>query len=537
MRAALLLAVLAVAPLQIRDQRAALELITRKAVARTAASLPPEVANDLAMLYGRSEGAPVWLDAAGRPRSAAADAVALLTRAAEEGLSPATYHAGSLAEALSAARGPAATPEVRVAFDVDLSARLLLYLRHLHFGRIDPRTLGWRLTIRVESHDLPEVLWRAIVAGKVDMAHAQLVPQFQQYARLRTALSAYRALAADADVRAPALPGTSVGPRAALPDVASLRRLLRATADLGDPGTSVPEPGVYDGATAEAVARFQARHGLAPDGVIGAATRTALTTPFSARVRQIEMALERLRWVSDLDDGRRLIAVNIPMFRLWAWDRVPSDEAPALDMAVVVGRALNHRTPVFVESLERVIVRPYWVVPHSIVVAEILPALARDPRYLDAHAFEIVERENGRPIISSPENLARLRAGQVILRQRPGPSNALGLIKFLFPNADNVYMHATPQPELFARSRRDFSHGCIRVENPVGLATWVLQSVNGWTREAIEQAMAGSSTRTIELDRPITVVLFYTTAAVVTDGNVHFADDVYGQDAALAAIW
>jgi murein L,D-transpeptidase YcbB/YkuD len=533
-RTALLLTLAAALAGHALDQRASFESASRSAVVRAAAFLPSAVANDLLALYGRSEGAPLWLDAAGTPRPDAADAVRILARAAEEGLSPRTYDAGALADALSSASGPGASVEARVEFDVRLSGSLLLYLRHLHFGRIDPRTLGLRLSARVESHDLPEVLWRAIAAGTIEMAHAELVPQFHQYARLRTALAAYRTLAA-ADMKGPSLPVKPAAAGGALADVAGLRGVLHATGDLDE--LDAPEPGIYDAATAEAVTRFQARHGLAPDGVIGAATRTALMVPFSTRVRQIEMALERLRWVSDLDDGRRLIAVNIPMFRLWAWDRVPSGEPPALDMAVVVGRALNHRTPVFVESLERVIVRPYWVVPHSIVVGEILPALVRNSRYLDEHAFEIVDRDDGRPVTATPETLARLRSGRLTLRQRPGPSNALGLIKFLFPNADSVYMHSTPQPELFTRTRRDFSHGCIRVEDPVELATWVTRSVDGWSREAIERAMAGKSTRTIDLETPITVVLFYTTAAVVTDGTVHFADDVYGQDAALAAIW
>lgn len=206
------------------------------------------------------------------------------------------------------------------------------------------------------------------------------------------------------------------------------------------------------------------------------------------------------------------------MFRLWAWDAVDG-RPPAFGMDAIVGRASRTQTPVFMEDLREVIFRPYWNVPPSILRGEILPALRRDPDYLRKHDMEVVRGTEHDPLD---------------VRQRPGAKNALGLVKFVFPNDDNVYMHGTPATELFARRRRDFSHGCVRVADPAALAEWVLRDLPDWTRARIETAMAGPGSTSVKLPRPITVVLFYTTAAVTPDdGRLHFVDDIYRHDARL----
>jgi murein L,D-transpeptidase YcbB/YkuD len=283
-----------------------------------------------------------------------------------------------------------------------------------------------------------------------------------------------------------------------------LRRFLIAVGDLAD-----------EEALETGVRRFQGRHGLAADGVIGPATRTQHAVPLSQRVRQIELSMERLRWLPDRDT-ERLIGVNIPMFRLWA---VEGRDA-VFTTEVIVGRAVNTRTPVMIERLEQIVFRPYWNVPASILRNEILPALRRDPHYLRKHNMEFVRDGPTRRV-----------------RQRPGPANALGLIKFSFPNDENVYMHGTPTPSLFRRPRRDFSHGCIRVADPVGLAEWLL-GPEGWSRERIVAAMDTAPGGTVTLAQPVRVVLFYLTAfAVPGDGMVYFADDLYGHDARLDRAW
>jgi len=240
------------------------------------------------------------------------------------------------------------------------------------------------------------------------------------------------------------------------------------------------------------------------------------SAPDSSAVHKIELAMERLRWLSELGSGR-LLVVNIPMFRLWAFEKDRLDGMPSLDMGVIVGRAQTTRTPVFVSDMRSVVFRPFWNVPDSILRKEILPAVARDPRYLEKNDMEMI------------------RSGdRVVVRQRPGPNNALGLVKFVFPNPYDVYMHGTPARELFARARRDFSHGCVRVEDPVALAGWALERNEGWNRARITAAMGGTETQTVNLASSIRVVLFYTTAVYMpADGTVRFAEDIYGYDASL----
>ena len=296
------------------------------------------------------------------------------------------------------------------------------------------------------------------------------------------------------------------------------------------------DPEQYDAALSGGVARFQSRHGLAVDGVLGPATFTALAVPLAWRVRQLELALERQRWLPHV--GRdRLVVVNIPMFSLWTWDTIPPRERPAFGTGVVVGRALSTETPVFAGEIHEIVFQPYWNIPRSIVRDEVLPALGRDPGYLVSNDMEIVRGpgDDAVPVPQTVESIAALASGTLRVRQRPGVRNALGQMKFVFPNENDIYMHGTPAQELFTRHRRDFSHGCVRVEDPVGLAEWALAGQPGWDRAAILAASSsGPVSRHIPLARPVRVVLFYTTAiASPDDGAVHFAEDIYRHDVRL----
>lgn len=267
-----------------------------------------------------------------------------------------------------------------------------------------------------------------------------------------------------------------------------------------------------------------------------ASQRTLAEAP-PRRIRQIELAMERLRWLPRLQDSR-VVLINIPMFQLWAWDGRRAGSRPDVAMRVIVGRAMRTQTPVLVKELTQVVFKPYWNVPTSILRGEILPKLARDPSYLRKENMEIVS--GAQALAESPDALEQLRRGTARVRQRPGPNNALGSIKFVFPNEQDVYMHGTPARALFARTRRDFSHGCIRVEDPVALAEWVLAETGDWPRTRIESATKAPASATVSLPHAIRVIVFYTTAAVVPDGTLQFADDIYGFDAklerALAAV-
>ena len=220
---------------------------------------------------------------------------------------------------------------------------------------------------------------------------------------------------------------------------------------------------------------------------------------------------------------------------MWASDPRGADEP--LRMNVVVGQSLNHQTPLFVEQLEYVIFRPYWNPPYGITVKEIVPKARRDPGYMARENLEIVASgaDNATALEPTPENLSKVVAGKLSIRQKPGEKNSLGLAKFMFPNDEAIYMHGTPAQQLFSKARRDFSHGCIRLEDPARLAEWVLRDQPEWTRARIDAAMKGDRPTRVNLKQPITVVLFYDTVHVNSENVVFFAEDIYGHDRTLGA--
>jgi murein L,D-transpeptidase YcbB/YkuD len=315
--------------------------------------------------------------------------------------------------------------------------------------------------------------------------------------------------------------------------------LLVAEGDLAEAdGASAAGTALFDSTLSAALTRFQDRHGLSADGALGGATLAALTTPMAVRVRQIELTLERWRWLPAF--GAPPIIVNIPEFRLFAFNTTADRVASILQMPVIVGQAyVAKRTPVFVGDLKYVVFRPYWDVPRSITVREMLPAIRARADYLDHNHLQIVAGagDDAKVVEATPEALAALAAGRLRLRQEPGDDNALGLVKFLFPNSHNVYMHSTPAHQLFLASRRAFSHGCIRVSDPVALATYVLRNAPGeWDSQRIEDAMHAPKPTRVELRDPIPVMILYGTAMATEAGPVQFFEDIYGHDRKLESL-
>jgi len=488
---------------------------------------------ELIELYGPVGFTPIWTDGSGTLRDSALDAVRLLESSAADGLEPADYGLVELRAMLATRTSRRVPPELIAPLDVALSERLLRYLQDLHFGRIDPRAVGFLLNVPRDGHDFPTLLRDAVAARRlVDVAHAW-APRGPEYPALVVALARYREMASRERHDLPRF-SRSVHPGERWDGAPALHARLVLLGDLPG-GMPVQALEVYDGPLVEGVRRFQRRHGLEPDGVLGAKTMTQLAVPLAWRVRQLELAMERLRWLPHRSE-ERLIVVNIPMFRLFAWDTIPPAGAPSFSTRVVVGRAFGGRTPVFSAALTEIVFRPYWNVPGSIVRKEILPKLARDPGYLDREQMEVVDgqRDDSPVVAATAENLLQARKGLLRIRQRPGPKNALGLIKFSFPNEHDVYMHGTPAQALFARSRRDFSHGCVRVEDPVGLAEWVLGAQPGWDRERILGAKDAAESSRVPVKVPLRVILLYSTAAVLLEsGEVAFADDIYQHDQSL----
>jgi murein L,D-transpeptidase YcbB/YkuD len=503
----------------------------------------PHLAPTLKAAYEREPDRLLWFRGE-EPSPMVTRALGAVGAAGEHGLDPADYDAEWLTEewALLHSGTEISGPD-RALFDLGLSVAVGRLLAAVHMGRVDPATLHWGYDLAPKRLDL-EARLRDVRDGKaVDLALPELEPPFAHYARARRALALYKERAAAGEPEAvPPLPEGRKKVEDGDPwaGVTALGARLEALGDLSAEdaatggGSAADGTPLYAGPVVEAVKRFQLRHGLETDGVIGKGTLAALDVPLADRIRQIELALERERWLPAMT-RRPMVFVNVALFRLWATDPATDDEP--LRMNVVVGKSLHHRTPIFIEEMKYVVFRPYWNVPYSIAARETVPRARKDPAYLAEHDFEIVASgaENAAALPPTAENLDAIVAGTLHVRQKPGPTNALGLAKFIFPNADNVYMHGTPAQQLFSRARRDFSHGCIRLENPAGLAQWVLRDRPEWTPEKIEAAMQGERPIRVGLDEPLRVVLFYVTVHVDSEGVVYFADDIYGDDDKLDA--
>jgi L,D-transpeptidase YcbB len=482
--------------------------------------------NTLASLYEPVNYSPVWL-AEGRVSPQAKAIIEMMRDASEKGLSPQDYDAAKLAE-WADQLSPTASADSMAHLDLALSIAAMRYISALHNGRVDPHQAHFGLRQGNEQFDLAAFLREKILATQnVRREIEGIEPPFIGYRHTEAALVRYLALEKQDVAKLPDRPRANLKPGQAYADLPALAARLALLGDLPSPQEAQAD--IYRGAIVDAIKKFQRRHGLPPSGIVDAPTYRALTTPLSKRVSQLQLTLERWRWLRA--DILPAIVVNIPEFELRAFDE---DHHVALKMHVIVGKAYRHRTPVFEDSLKSVIIRPYWNVPGSIQRAEIIPNLRKDPNYLEKHRFQLVDKGNGLPgNLSRDDVVARLATGSFRVRQLPGPANSLGLLKFDFPNQYNVYMHGTPQQDLFSQTRRDFSHGCIRVEDPVSLATWVLQGEGNWSRQRIVDAMNVPETVTIPVRRPITILLLYGSVVVEDSGEIHFFDDIYGHDALL----
>lgn len=422
-------------------------------------------------------------------------------------------------------------------FDVALTVSAMRYISDLHIGRINPRHVNFELSVEEKKYDLAEFLRnRLLPAADVNAVLAGVEPPFAGYQRTEAALVHYTELAhQDVQEKLP-VPVKAIDPGQPYAGIAQLQTFLQTVGDLpAESNAGGPAPQLYEGALVEGVKHFQKEHGLDVDGRLGPATVKAMNVPLADRVRQLQLTLERWRWLPSSFSAPPII-VNIPDFRLRALN---PDNTVAMDMRVVVGAAMRTETPVFSRDMTYVVFRPYWVVPPGIMRRSILPAIRRNRNYLANNRYEVTTPA-GKVVTNgavSDEVLAQLQSGKLMVRQRPGPNNALGLVKLIFPNEHAVYLHSTPATELFARSRRDFSSGCIRVEKPAELTAWVLRNNPGWPLERVQQAMqSGPDDVTVKLAQRVPVFIVYGTAIAYADGEVHFYDDLYGFDARLNAV-
>jgi murein L,D-transpeptidase YcbB/YkuD len=453
----------------------------------------------------------------------------VLRHANNKGLNSDDYEASRWDARLQQLGNPTAAAQ----FDATLTVCVMRYISDLRIGKVNPRHFKFGISVERKKYELAQFVRTRLASGDdIQTALDTVEPPFPGYKRTQAAFQHYLKLSQeDNPERLPEIT-KNITPGKEYAGVPRLSRLLRLLGDLPSQADIRPD-NIYDGPLVDAVKRFQRRHGLSSNGVLGTQIVQLLNTPLSDRVEQLRLALERWRWVSS-EFPQPPVVVNIPEFRLRAFG---TEGRVVLSTNVVVGKAFRHETPVFEDEMQYVVFRPYWNVPPGIQRSEIVPAIQRDRDYLLKNNYEALTPD-GDIVTSgriSDALLRQLRAGKLTIRQRPGPGNALGLVKLIFPNAHNVYLHSTPSQQLFSRPRRDFSHGCIRVENAAKLAAWALAAnEQGWTLEKVLRVMEGTEDNVqVNLARSIPVLILYTTAVVDENGATHFFDDIYRYDAEL----
>jgi murein L,D-transpeptidase YcbB/YkuD len=476
----------------------------------------------LARVYEGRNFTPAW---AGSGR--ADELVQLIEATAADGLDPADYHLSEVRRVRDMlANGRRFDTAERAAIDIVLTDSLIRLGYHQRFGKVNPNDLDpdWNFTRELRNGDPALVIQEALESESLTAYMETLLPRAEIYRQLQRQLAQYRQLASAGGW--PVVPdGPTLRPGDSDKRLEVLARRLAITGDL--PAGSSVDASVYGGVLETAVRNFQARHGLFVDGVAGPATLRALNVTVEQRIDQIRVNLERARWVLDnLEDD--FVIVNIAGFRVYLY----RGRKEVWSSRAVVGKTYR-KTPVFRSTMQYLVFNPDWTVPYSIATSDILPAVQRDPGYLAAGNFVVKDRDGD---IVDPAGIdwASLRAGSFpyTLVQRPGKNNALGEVKFMFPNEHAVYLHDTPGKGMFDRAARTFSSGCVRVEYPFKLAELLLEG-NGMDAADIEQLRRNRRTRSVFLEQPIPVLLMYWTAEVGRDGQIHFYDDVYERDSPL----
>jgi len=474
---------------------------------------------------------PAWSDNAG-PQRHVDDLIAAIHEADREGLRRNDYHLARVETILREVRQNqeqkrSLNPRRLVDLDLLLTDAFMIYGSHLLAGRINPETIDSEWVANRRGADFSKALQTALDTNRIDETLKSLLPSQLGYARLRNALAHYREIAASGGW--PAVPG---GPKIQIGDrgerVRALCLRLMATGDLDKQDTVRDH---LDDILEKALRKFQERHGLDVDGVVGPTTLEALNVPVEQRMRQLELNLERWRWLPQTL-GERYILVNMANFEL----NVAEKDQPVMAMRVVVGKGYR-RTPVFSGKMTYLVFNPYWHVPPGIAIKDKLPLIRKDPDYLMKQNMRVFQGWGAEAKEIDPKSIdwskVNAKNFRYRLRQDPGPWNALGRVKFMFPNRFNVYIHDTPSRELFDKTVRMFSSGCIRIEKPIELAEYLLRDDPKWTRESILAAIDRRVEQTVQLRERIWVHLLYWTAWVSEDGITHFVRDIYERDKRL----
>ena len=487
----------------------------------------------VARYYESQQFSPRWRDPA-----RLGQLVDALLGLASDGLDPDDYHVDALDAFRAELRGGKPLPDgEQASLEILATDAMMLGLYHLYLGKVDPEQLSsqWNFASRPVSVERGfEALTRALDSGAIRETFERARPQHAWYRRGRERLKEYRALAAAGGW--PTLPdGPSLKPGMQDARVPVLRRRLQVTRDLeaagatstaAAPGEATSPADLYDPALEAGVKRFQERHGLTPDGAVGPATRAAMNVPVEKRIDQIRVNLERARWVLHEMKGD-FVLVDVAGFDVSYF----RDDEPVWTSKVIVGRPFRE-TPIFKSLITYVVFNPTWTIPPTILVKDKLPVIKRDPGYLKRNNIRVIDAR-GREVNPYSVNWRQYGASRLPpyqLRQDPGDNNALGLVKIMFPNPYLVYLHDTPSKSLFDQDQRTFSSGCIRVQKAFELAELVLNDPVQWNQETMAAAVASRKMQTVNLAKPVQVLLLYWTVQPLPDGQVIFHDDVYGRD-------
>ena len=484
-------------------------------------------AQALPRFYQKRRHQLAWIAPDGCPSPAATELARFIGGIGEHGLRPAHYHLAAITEQMRRAVAEGCQLERweqgrAAGLDLLLTDAFLLLASHLAGGRINPESLDPEWLVTRRGVDPPALLRQALASGEISRTLSSAAPPHPAYAALMRAASRYRGLN-----------WSSVGAGDDLKTGARGERVVRLRQRLQAAGLSAAGEGdTFDAALEAAVRSGQAHLGLPLTGVADAATIRELDRPPAERVRQIEANLERWRWLPD-DLGPRHVVVRVPAFEL----AVVQDGRDALTMRAVVGKT-HRRTPMLSSTLKTVVINPSWQVPHRIAVKDLIPQIRKDPGYLRKNGITLYAGWTPDARVVDPVTVdwraATMKTFRLRMRQQPGPDNALGRIKFLFPNKYDVYMHDTPKRHLFRWQQRTFSSGCIRLEKPLDLADALLRGDKGWTRARIRGAMGGGELA-VAIPRPVPVHLTYFTAWIDAAGAAHFRTDVYRRDRRLLA--
>ena len=496
------------------------ELRARKRLTVEGASIA--AVNLIPRFYEQRGFQPAWTN----PGRASAF-VQFVSRMDAEGLDPEDYYYGTLKGLLTRAEQPGGLdPAQRADFDILLTESLIRLAYQLRFGKVDPVRLdpNWNFTRSLGDKDPVQTLESAISSDSIQSFIEDEIPQLDYYDRLKKGLARYREIAAQGDW--PVIPsGPALKTGATDSRVALLRERLRRSGDLT--GTAGNDAGPFDEALRQAVISFQRRHGLTADGVVHKEALSALNVPVQQRIDQIRVNLERARWAfHDIHTRDEFVVADIAGYHVY----YVKDGKIVFDARAQVGKPYR-KTPIFRASITYLEFNPTWTVPPGILRQDMLPKLKQNPNYLRQKELSVIDR-NGRTVDPTTVDWKSIssRGFPYQLRQNPGPNNALGRVKIMFPNSYLVYLHDTPSRDLFEAPKRAFSSGCIRVQNPLTLAELLLKDPTKWDQKAIQGVIDSGKTRRVNLPQPVTVMLLYWTAEATPEGMVEFRDDIYGRD-------